>query len=632
MAEGFEPYHVPQQSRREKLRVNNPLVCVDNLQGCAALVPLYDPSLISTDLINCAADLHRQSFSLGTNTSAGVKEEGMNLMGFVGGMDMISAAATSSSSPTNHMYADPQLSVHLNPTAIQDINGSPYVYAVPHNYRGVLDQSFHGNEVVVYKPEPLSISHHEPSRNCGAASGQSLSLSLSSHHTHQSNLPLELNLQRYDSSMFSNDKISGGYLVAGNGGSTSVELSRGSVPLGPFTGYASVLKGSRFLKPAQQLLEELCDVGRGIYSEKTAADSSLLDPSPLENLSGNVVVDDSLPGSDGGEQTRKKSRLLSMLDEVYKRYKHYYQQMQAVVASFESVSGLRSAALLANFALKAMSKHFRCLKNAITDQLQFTTKSHDKINFERDVTQKMENSGRGTYNQRPFHSTGYNDQPVWRPQRGLPERAVAVLRAWLFEHFLHPYPTDTDKLMLAKQTGLSRNQVSNWFINARVRLWKPMVEEIHMLETHQGQKALQREEQPATRLNDHLPTSCSVQCKNPSTSIQKIGEFPLKRTRDDLTEARRGSEGPMNLPYDNLLHHPQLGVGVSNASGSGGVSLTLGLHQNGVGLSQSYPINAARRFGLDAHGEGCVVSGFAEQDRQFGRDIMGGQVLHDFVG
>ncbi|RWW20564.1 hypothetical protein BHE74_00014154 [Ensete ventricosum] len=27
------------------------------------------------------------------------------------------------------------------------------------------------------------------------------------------------------------------------------------------------------------------------------------------------------------------------------------------------------------------------------------------------------------------------------------------------------------------------NCVSNWFINARVRLWKPMIEEIHMLET-----------------------------------------------------------------------------------------------------------------------------------------------------
>jgi hypothetical protein len=29
-------------------------------------------------------------------------------------------------------------------------------------------------------------------------------------------------------------------------------------------------------------------------------------------------------------------------------------------------------------------------------------------------------------------------QHAWRPQRGLPESAVSVLRAWLFEHFLHP--------------------------------------------------------------------------------------------------------------------------------------------------------------------------------------------------
>ncbi|MCI08925.1 BEL1-like homeodomain transcription factor, partial [Trifolium medium] len=36
--------------------------------------------------------------------------------------------------------------------------------------------------------------------------------------------------------------------------------------------------------------------------------------------------------------------------------------------------------------------------------------------------------------------------------------------------------------MLAKQTGLTRSQVSNWFINARVRLWKPMVEEMYMEE------------------------------------------------------------------------------------------------------------------------------------------------------
>uniref|UniRef100_J3LB16 Homeobox domain-containing protein n=1 Tax=Oryza brachyantha TaxID=4533 RepID=J3LB16_ORYBR len=40
------------------------------------------------------------------------------------------------------------------------------------------------------------------------------------------------------------------------------------------------------------------------------------------------------------------------------------------------------------------------------------------------------------------------------------------------------YPKDSEKEMLAARSGLSRNQVSNWFINARVRLWKPMIEEM----------------------------------------------------------------------------------------------------------------------------------------------------------
>ncbi|PIN02260.1 hypothetical protein CDL12_25235 [Handroanthus impetiginosus] len=174
--------------------------------------------------------------------------------------------------------------------------------------------------------------------------------------------------------------------------------------------------------------------------------------------------------------------------------------------------------------------------------------------------------------------------------------------------------------------------VSNWFINARVRLWKPMVEEIHMLETRQNQKPSQtNEQQPPNTLNDHLPTGCSTECENASTSIQKTGDFHLKRSREEANETSRGNEGPIRLPYENLLQNPhQLGIGVSN----GGVSLTLGLHQNGVGLSSdSYPMNAARRFGLDSHGEGYVVSGFAAQNRQFGRDhVMDGQLMHDFVG
>lgn len=113
--------------------------------------------------------------------------------------------------------------------------------------------------------------------------------------------------------------------------------------------------------------------------------------------------------------------------------------MQAVVASFEYVAGLGNAAPFANLALKAMSKHFRCLKNAITDQLQLTNKAPGQISPGKDeVPRFVSTDNRSLYN-RPVHNSGFLEhQPVWRPQRGLPERAVTVLRAWLFEHFLHP--------------------------------------------------------------------------------------------------------------------------------------------------------------------------------------------------
>lgn len=272
MAEGFEPYHVPQQSRRDKLRVlshHNQTTLVDSSPNLPpGLVPLYDPSLISSDLLS--------------NPNCVVKEEAsQNLMGF-----------SSSSS------LDPQSSSSLpiNLGTIQVINNNPFLYP-PQNLQSLreFDHSYNGSEIMVYKPEPLS-------------------LSLSSHNTNQNNLPLELNIQRYGSLIYDRP-ISG--LVGGSSSSAasaSNEASRSSIPLGPFTGYASVLKGSRFLKPAQQLLEELCDVGgRGIYTEKITPDASLMEP-PSESLSGSGIGDN--PLVDGGESRKKKSKLLTMLDEV----------------------------------------------------------------------------------------------------------------------------------------------------------------------------------------------------------------------------------------------------------------------------------------------------------------------------
>ncbi|GMJ00494.1 hypothetical protein HRI_003718600 [Hibiscus trionum] len=304
MAEGFEPYHVPQQSRREKLRVvaqNHP-ACFEStavaLSASSGFLPFYDPSLLSSDLLTATAGgSHGFHHQTGKNSTICVVKEGVNFMGFVNG-------SSSSSSSTYHPYLNSPASLPLNPSTIQDMdnnnNNNPFLYA-PQSLQNLrdLDHSSYNNaaEVVVYKPKP-------------SATGQGLSLSLSSQNTHRNNLLMGLNLQSYDSAVY-NDKVTPTGYVA----STSNEVSRSSVPLGPFTGYASILKGSRFLRPAQQLLEELCDVGGGSYVEKITPDSCLME-SPLQNLSAAAIIDESLGVGDGGESGGKKSRLISMLDEV----------------------------------------------------------------------------------------------------------------------------------------------------------------------------------------------------------------------------------------------------------------------------------------------------------------------------
>lgn len=43
-----------------------------------------------------------------------------------------------------------------------------------------------------------------------------------------------------------------------------------------------------------------------------------------------------------------------------------------------------------------------------------------------------------------------------------------------------PFPTKGEKEQLAEETGLTVTQVGDWFINARARCWRPMIENINV--------------------------------------------------------------------------------------------------------------------------------------------------------
>lgn len=299
-------------------------------------------------------------------------------------------------------------------------------------------------------------------------------------------------VENLTSDYFFNGGNGGGTFASGsnNNNNNNSLLNRSTSTSYGSESFGSVIGNSRYLKPVQSLLEDLVDVGGNVidrmnekYAEKLFHGSR----TGARTLSSDLKAELRIHGhllADKHHHQVKIAKLISLLDEVEGRYEKYYHQMEEVVSSFEMIAGLGAAKCYTALALQAMSRHFCSLRDAIMSQINAEKRKLfqdvPKINsglsqlslFERDNNRQ---------NRMSLQQLGViqNQRQVWRPIRGLPETSVAILRAWLFEHFLHPYPNDSEKLILASQTGLTKNQVSNWFINARVRLWKPMIEEMY---------------------------------------------------------------------------------------------------------------------------------------------------------
>lgn len=105
---------------------------------------------------------------------------------------------------------------------------------------------------------------------------------------------------------------------------------RNTGPLGPFTGYATILKNSKYIKPAQELLNVSCEVGYNNqelghdgYSHKILEEEMrrVCDGSSVASYGESSEHVSGLNISSGGESIRpefhrKKARLLYMLEEV----------------------------------------------------------------------------------------------------------------------------------------------------------------------------------------------------------------------------------------------------------------------------------------------------------------------------
>ncbi|KAI5383606.1 hypothetical protein KIW84_070831 [Lathyrus oleraceus] len=212
-----------------------------------------------------------------------------------------------------------------------------------------------------------------------------------------------------------------------------------------------LLKNSKFLLPAQQLLNEFCSLEttkqNDLVSQKQKSqkfnNKQNFEQEHVHNGSTSSSIKHSLTSVEFVELQKRKTKLLSMLEEVDRRYKNYCNQMKSVVSTFEGVAGNGAAKVYSALALKAMSRHFRSLKDGIMEQIERTRKAmgeKDPIapGTTKGETPRLKILDRVLRQQRAFQQINIMETHPWRPQRGLPERSVSVLRAWLFEHFLHP--------------------------------------------------------------------------------------------------------------------------------------------------------------------------------------------------
>jgi len=126
----------------------------------------------------------------------------------------------------------------------------------------------------------------------------------------------------------------------------------------------------------------------------------------------------------------------------------------------------------------------------------------------------------------------------------LQPHVVEYLKKWLMseEHINHPYPTEREKNKLVVDTGIDIKRLNNWFVNNRIRYWKPRFE---ALQKQKQQK--EREQKEDSSPNDSILLSIRVEEETPSSPE---GDIPKVFTN---TNTAFGSEEATNTKSLHLV-------------------------------------------------------------------------------
>lgn len=122
-------------------------------------------------------------------------------------------------------------------------------------------------------------------------------------------------------------------------------------------------------------------------------------------------------------------------------------------------------------------------------------------------------------------------EELQQPRQKFSRDATSSLRKWLFENIENPYLGHADKVRLTRESGLSRNQVLNWFIN--VRKVSPVTYSPHqryvnpLMNKYRGKRSINKILlKLKLKLDSSLDSESANQASNTSESLQPSLPLP----------------------------------------------------------------------------------------------------------
>lgn len=140
----------------------------------------------------------------------------------------------------------------------------------------------------------------------------------------------------------------------------------------------------------------------------------------------------------------------------------------------ESLLGGETGRATAKYQVKPLAK-----KTKVLQSQPGGTAAASSIRSNTTTTNKNNNNAAGGSGSKSARANSK------KKRTSFPRNTTKALKEWLRRNILNPYPSEEEKKKLCREFDLTCPQLQTWFINARIRLWKPCIEHIYNSKKHQ---------------------------------------------------------------------------------------------------------------------------------------------------